>query len=195
VGTGSASRAWPEHGLGLITAPLTLLGLLPRAVWALAKRLAHKIVSFLFPSTVLAISTSTSIRKFHSVSEQIAYAPPVPCSCSAARAQSPARSGTAGTTDQRATDHRPPTTTPDHDHTAAGPGPRAGGHRPHVHTARRALVATRNSRSLCLARVPGGPSSIISWGARWTPLVRKSQVPSNVIKRAHPTRLGRPLGP
>jgi hypothetical protein len=33
----------------------------------------------------------------------------------------------------------------------------------------------------------------ISWGARWTP--PRSQVPSNVIKRAHPTRLGRPLGP
>jgi hypothetical protein len=33
----------------------------------------------------------------------------------------------------------------------------------------------------------------ISWGARWNP--PRSQVPSNVIKRAHPTRLGRPLGP
>ena len=39
---------------------------------------------------------------------------------------------------------------------------------------------------------PGGLSSV-SWGARWTP--PRSQVPSNVIKRAHPTRLGRPLGP
>ena len=34
----------------------------------------------------------------------------------------------------------------------------------------------------------------IPWGARWTP--SHSQVPSNVIKRAHVTRLGRrPLGP
>ena len=33
----------------------------------------------------------------------------------------------------------------------------------------------------------------VSWGARWNP--PRSQVPSNVIKRAHPTRLGRPLGP
>jgi hypothetical protein len=38
-----------------------------------------------------------------------------------------------------------------------------------------------------------GDLSSIPWGARWTP--PRSQVPSNVIKRAHPTRLGRPLGP
>jgi hypothetical protein len=31
----------------------------------------------------------------------------------------------------------------------------------------------------------GSPQSSISWGARWTP--PRSQVPSNVIKRAHPT--------
>jgi hypothetical protein len=42
------------------------------------------------------------------------------------------------------------------------------------------------------AIMAGDPSSI-SWGARWTP--PRSQVPSNVTKRAHPTRLGRPLGP
>jgi hypothetical protein len=36
-------------------------------------------------------------------------------------------------------------------------------------------------------------SAFVSWGARWNP--PRSQVPSNVIKRAHPTRLGRPLGP
>jgi hypothetical protein len=33
-----------------------------------------------------------------------------------------------------------------------------------------------------------GDLSSVSWGARWTP--PRSQVPSNVIKRAHPTRLG-----
>jgi hypothetical protein len=38
----------------------------------------------------------------------------------------------------------------------------------------------------------GGTRSPIPWGARWGP--SRSQVPSDVIKRAHTTRLGRPLG-
>jgi hypothetical protein len=41
--------------------------------------------------------------------------------------------------------------------------------------------------------LPAGGAISIPWGARWTP--PRSQVPPSAIKRAHPTRLGRPLGP
>jgi hypothetical protein len=41
------------------------------------------------------------------------------------------------------------------------------------------------------ASTPSYPK--FSWGACWAP--PRSQVPSNVIKRAHAARLGRPLGP
>jgi hypothetical protein len=42
------------------------------------------------------------------------------------------------------------------------------------------------------AKVRAGDLTSIPWGARWTP--PRSQLPPNVIKRAHPTRLGNPLG-
>jgi hypothetical protein len=56
----------------------------------------------------------------------------------------------------------------------------------------RPWLAARSRRDSGLAPPPGGLYPI-SWCARWTP--SRSQVPSNVIKRAHATRLGRPLGP
>jgi hypothetical protein len=49
--------------------------------------------------------------------------------------------------------------------------------------------------SVSVRALPGSAGGIVSvsWGGRWTP--PRSQVPSNVIKRAHATRLGRPLSP
>jgi hypothetical protein len=61
-----------------------------------------------------------------------------------------------------------------------------------THAVREQGTALPSSSGRMGGVVSGGLSSI-PWGARWTP--PRSQVPSNAIKRAHPTRLGRPLGP